>query len=270
MPSRDQYNQVRNCERCNQPFTITGAKHRICPSCKPLQNIEKDRARRLKRLGEIERILCACGCGRDRPRFDLAGRERLYISGHNESGPPRRCPKLCLICGEEFQPRNRAQILCSSACRDKRNSLPRPSRRQKALVERTCEQCGATFRRLRGELRRRSGLYCSEACRDKWLGQRRASQPADPIRAANARDGHRCRICGFDAVISTHHIEPFAEGGTDALPNLITLCPNHHAMADRGLISRDELRNCLAGVRHPENVLEVSSRTRTRMKKVRS
>ncbi len=30
----------------------------------------------------MDTITCKCGCGQTRPRFDKKGRERLYISGH--------------------------------------------------------------------------------------------------------------------------------------------------------------------------------------------
>ncbi len=63
---------------------------------------------------------------------------------------------------------------------------------------------------------------------------------------ALALDNHACRLCLFTVCIEVHHIVPVAEGGTDAVANLITLCPNHHAMVHRNLIPRDELRKAQA------------------------
>lgn len=57
------------------------------------------------------------------------------------------------------------------------------------------------------------------------------------------RDNYRCVICGFDFHVHVHHITPLASGGTNAFDNLITLCPNHHAMADQRVISVEHLRN---------------------------
>lgn len=54
--------------------------------------------------------------------------------------------------------------------------------------------------------------------------------------------GGKCAICGFDEVIEVHHIIPRRIGGTDELENLIVLCPNHHSLADRGMIVINKLR----------------------------
>lgn len=52
------------------------------------------------------------------------------------------------------------------------------------------------------------------------------------------RYGGRCAIpeCGFDSVVEIAHIVPRSLGGTDEPSNLLVLCPNHHAMFDRGLL----------------------------------
>lgn len=56
--------------------------------------------------------------------------------------------------------------------------------------------------------------------------------------------GHKCMIpgCDFDYVVHNHHITPRSEGGSHDLENCILLCPNHHALADAGVLSRDDLR----------------------------
>jgi len=48
--------------------------------------------------------------------------------------------------------------------------------------------------------------------------------------------GGKCAVCSFDEVVEVHHIKPRRIGGSDELENLILLCPNHHALADRGLL----------------------------------
>jgi 5-methylcytosine-specific restriction endonuclease McrA len=50
--------------------------------------------------------------------------------------------------------------------------------------------------------------------------------------------GHMCMHpnCDFDLVVHCHHIVPRSIGGSYNLENCIILCPNHHAMADAGLI----------------------------------
>jgi 5-methylcytosine-specific restriction endonuclease McrA len=46
----------------------------------------------------------------------------------------------------------------------------------------------------------------------------------------------KCAVCSFDEVVEVHHIIPQRVGGTNDPENLILLCPNHHAMADRGML----------------------------------
>lgn len=48
--------------------------------------------------------------------------------------------------------------------------------------------------------------------------------------------GGKCAVCSFDEVVEIHHIVPKRAHGTDDPENLILLCPNHHAMADRGML----------------------------------
>lgn len=47
---------------------------------------------------------------------------------------------------------------------------------------------------------------------------------------------NRCAIenCLFNEVLEIHHLKPRRLGGEDGMENLILLCPNHHALADRG------------------------------------
>jgi predicted restriction endonuclease len=50
-----------------------------------------------------------------------------------------------------------------------------------------------------------------------------------------------CEICGYDKLVQRHRIVPGREKGRYELGNVISLCPNHHSEADRGLLRRDEL-----------------------------
>lgn len=51
------------------------------------------------------------------------------------------------------------------------------------------------------------------------------------------RFGGKCAVCLFHEVVEVHHIIPRRVGGDDSPENLILLCPNHHALADRGMLS---------------------------------
>jgi predicted restriction endonuclease len=48
--------------------------------------------------------------------------------------------------------------------------------------------------------------------------------------------GSKCVVCSFDEVVEVHHIVPRREGGSDDPDNVVVLCPNHHALADRGML----------------------------------
>lgn len=53
-------------------------------------------------------------------------------------------------------------------------------------------------------------------------------------------------LCTFKLCLEVHHIVARADGGSDTLGNLITLCPNHHAMAHRKLITAEQFNRALA------------------------
>lgn len=56
-----------------------------------------------------------------------------------------------------------------------------------------------------------------------------------------------CAICDFDVIVEVCHIKAVSDFTKDsplrevnALSNLIYLCPNHHAMFDKGLLELDK------------------------------
>lgn len=55
--------------------------------------------------------------------------------------------------------------------------------------------------------------------------------------------GEQCIICGFNIVTHKHHLVPVLEGGLHQKNNLICLCPNHHEMLHKGLITKEEINN---------------------------
>jgi 5-methylcytosine-specific restriction endonuclease McrA len=58
----------------------------------------------------------------------------------------------------------------------------------------------------------------------------------------------KCAVCSFDEFVEVHHIVPRRMGGGDHPSNLILLCPNHHALVDRGQLAiRDiHIKNLLS------------------------
>ena len=45
---------------------------------------------------------------------------------------------------------------------------------------------------------------------------------------------NKCIVCGFDKTTHNHHIIKKRIGGTDEESNIVSLCPNHHWIADFG------------------------------------
>jgi 5-methylcytosine-specific restriction endonuclease McrA len=126
--------------------------------------------------------------------------------------------------------------------RKERNSEDHP---QYKRVEQVCGICGVKFHIAPGRIKR--GIrFCSPKCGNESRARRLRKEESDKknniLRDRIAkRDGNKCKICGFSAALEVHHITPKSEGGTHKQENLITLCPNHHAMVHKGLIQRSEL-----------------------------
>ncbi|MES2060224.1 MAG: helix-turn-helix domain-containing protein [Patescibacteria group bacterium] len=53
----------------------------------------------------------------------------------------------------------------------------------------------------------------------------------------------RCAVCNFDEVTEVHHIIPVKLGGSNDIENLILLCPNHHKLADKGMLNIKDIPN---------------------------
>lgn len=238
--------------------TVINAESRTCLSHRSLQN--RERYTKCAECGcamppsvsvacgacrESVVCLCACGCGRYRKKYDRSGDVREYVSGHNDVWEESRRPLVpCAVCGAPFRAATTRQRICSIECRTEWMRLNPPNARKVVRVE--CAVCGAPIYRAPHQFRSHNAC-CSQTCRDKWVGDLMRQRITLPRRLALQRDESRCRVCGFDALVEVHHIKPRHKGGKDALDNLITLCPNHHTMADRGLLSPEELRGHLDG-----------------------
>jgi endogenous inhibitor of DNA gyrase (YacG/DUF329 family) len=190
-------------------------------------------------------VLCACGCGRYRRKYDVKGVIRLFISGHNDVWAHHRRPLIaCVVCRTPFRPSTPQQRLCGIPCRTAWLTINPPNARKRLLVE--CTICGTAVARQLNQVRSGKDAACSPRCRVILVANKlRGRNLSLPKSLALRRDKARCRVCGFDTLVEVHHIMPRRQGGPDTLDNLITLCPNHHTMADRGLISVEELRALL-------------------------
>lgn len=68
-------------------------------------------------------ILCKCGCGKSRNRFDSKGNERLYIAGHQSKlinvkarveVPCKVCKKIMMLTKSDSKYRETCSIICKS------------------------------------------------------------------------------------------------------------------------------------------------------------
>lgn len=187
------------------------------------------------------KILCACGCGRYRRKYDMKGRSSEFVSGHNDNWQDNRRPlAICAVCRKAFKAKASRQRLCSVECRTAWLTINPSKERKRIAVD--CAACGKVIYRAPHQMEESRAYACSRRCQYIIVANKLRGKPlTDPRRIALRRDGGRCVVCGFDELVEIHHIVPKREGGIDVVDNLVALCPNHHGLADRGLISREDL-----------------------------
>jgi 5-methylcytosine-specific restriction endonuclease McrA len=162
----------------------------------------------------------------------------------------------CDHCGTNYEAKPylaNARRFCSASCRNEfRRQCSGVANPRFKRVNRICSICGSGFSVVPSRLTRGTSVYCSMECgregrRRKIAGKpRRGTDQGSGIRAAKKRDGFACRICGFADVVHGHHIIAKSLGGSNQLDNLITLCPNHHALAHSGHLTVKEMQKAIA------------------------
>ncbi len=168
-------------------------------------------------------------------RAKHAGEARLAL-------PCDRCGKILYRWPSQI---NDSGNYCSKSCANGANHAVAQERRNRPVPSTTkkCFRCGKEFQVF--PYRQKTAKYCSQECHyehRRAMMEGKHAHPRLKVRPTAFRHLPRiCAICGFDVVVSVHHIVPKSEGGSDDIDNLIVLCPNHHAMADRDLISRERL-----------------------------
>ncbi len=159
--------------------------------------------------------------------------------------------KQCINCEKEIpEYKDKRQKFCDRSCAATFNNRLHPKRRP----ERLCSRCSKPLS---------SGAKLCQGCVNARHLERVQGQPTvnymlkdsasraknSPIRKWARRTlelegrARKCEKCGFDLVIQVCHIRPIVDFPEDTLMgvvnsagNLIYLCPNHHAMLDRGLL----------------------------------
>lgn len=170
-------------------------------------------------------------------------------------------PKVCLNCGEiikvkdtEHPSETRKRRFCSQSCSATFNNKISPKRSKdtnkfcpvcgglktaKAIM---CTNCTNNSRSIKS---RTLGSYIDG---NKYLTSKVTSIRADAKRTLlNSNKEKVCNYCHnheFDEILEVHHIKgilQFSSSSTieeiNSLDNLVWLCPNHHIMIEKGLIS---------------------------------
>lgn len=87
--------------------------------------------------------------------------------------------------------------------------------------------------------------YCSKRCCSKnnraTVGKTYCTRSvlSNRVRKLIGDSNFKCFICGWnESTCDIHHINPRCSKGTNDPNNLTVLCPNHHRLADRGLLNK--------------------------------
>lgn len=203
-------------------------------------------------------IICACGCKGIVPKARYASQQARYIRHHQHRGEHNgnyrggKVTKPCAVCGNPFEippSKSSERVTCGNdTCYREWQRLTTSARGQNRTKV-PCDQCGTELRLYPSQIQKYN--YCNRYCQGQhharmipgvnngnWKGGKwRYYQEQTRI-----RDGYKCVICGFDLATDIHHITPRHKGGSDSFSNLITLCPNHHRLADIGIINIEHLR----------------------------
>jgi hypothetical protein len=216
---------------------------------------------------------CACGCGFPVRRSALPPHDwNQFITGHNrrliqrkprgKNYPERECEQ----CKCKFKPRRFDTRYCSRQCQIAVSIRRAYLKRHGKLPdkERPCGICGKQFPRVdRYDWKRK---YCSDGCaRIAVANARKAYHRRNPQARAEQRvyDNpaasnqcnrffirypdilRACMVCGENRVVDLHHKTPRRGAPTRAKntqrDHVWVLCPNHHAMIERGVATPTEL-----------------------------
>lgn len=159
---------------------------------------------------------------------------------------------ICRHCSQPFEGLiHHKRMYCSATCRNKyHQAMPITEWPcYKPRIKLNCPICRTPFEIIPSL--NKKDRYCSMECgregrRRKIIGiHKKNDKRVNWLKRAKERDNYRCRICGFCEVIHVHHIVAKGYGGKHELSNLITLCPNHHAMVHANMISSKKLAEAI-------------------------
>lgn len=105
--------------------------------------------------------------------------------------------------------------------------------------ETVCKHCGKPFKS-----KSVNSKYCSNLCKQKNY---RIKSKFDNGLSIKTIYRHfpikHCEICNWsETTCDLHHVLPVSKGGKNEVNNLISVCPNHHRLIHKNLISQDYLQ----------------------------
>ncbi len=156
--------------------------------------------------------------------------------------------RLCLYCEIEIpKHKDLRQKFCGRSCAAKYNNPKRSPKhicldcgaRLTHSTKNRCHQCRMNLVETQARERPIKDFFVEGASRAKFNHVRRWARKLID-RSNRVKE---CEMCNFDVVVEVCHLEPIASfpedtpmGIVNSLDNLIYLCPNHHAMLDKGLL----------------------------------
>lgn len=147
--------------------------------------------------------------------------------------------KNCEYCNIEFEADTKEikrgfARFCSRSCSCKNSNKIRP------LIKQKCQNCNINF-----ESKNKS-KYCCKNCKLIVYRNKQKSNTGSIKKFYKILQNIPCELCGWkESIRDLHHIIPVSENGKNELENLIVLCPNHHRMVHKNLISEDSLKKAI-------------------------
>ncbi len=121
------------------------------------------------------------------------------------------------------------------------------------IKPRRCKFCQEFF-----DPKRNKRKYCSVEC--TLMGRKRTKKDLLSKRTltkilVRAFPDWHCPFCDWKETFHVHHIVPRRKGGSNDLNNLVMICPNHHSLADPGVIEQEKLSEYSIGKHYTERKL---------------
>ena len=149
----------------------------------------------------------------------------------------RKCENCeCLFMADPREVNRGNAKYCSLSCSSKN------TRKNQEKIIKSCIFCNEYY-----ETKDKNSKYCSSNCKQRHYRQKSKKDDNLSMKTYNRvfKDAG-CEICGWnESTTDLHHITPVSEGGINELNNLINVCPNHHRMIHKNLITKDVLNEVI-------------------------